>query len=402
MNIEEKIQRAIENNDFDELDRLTAEAMELEEGDELESSETEAEEEEQETEAQANEGEENADESKDDDQGEESQEGEQEATATVESSDNSSEGGESQSPEFDESKISFDENGNAVIPKELLSIIAKDGKHQIPYELLHNSRGKAKELAKQLEQEQTQRSELERQLEKRGRAETALKKQLEKNGIDPEALPEDIELSDELLDSLDEYGEVGKVLKALVAKQKTIASTPAPQASKEQNNASSGDTAKVQAQNNELRTYLSNNAEFAEVFEKGVGDDRFETMDLFYRQVESNPEFNGKSLSDKLDATMERYHKVYPSSNGTATEQANSISEDKSAVSDADLQAQAEAKVKEAQESSTPASPSELGNSGGKQKSNLERARNASGEELLKIMEELSPEELEQFQDECF
>ncbi|CAL9954912.1 hypothetical protein VPHD85_0004 [Vibrio phage D85] len=401
MTLEEKIQRAIENNDFDELDRLTAEAMELE-ADEHENSESEASEDEQETEAQANEGEENAAEEEGDGQDSEQQEGEQDATATVEGTEEASQAGESQSLEFDESKISFDADGNAVIPKELLSVVAKDGKHQIPYELLHNSRGKAKELATQLEQEREQRGALEAKLDKQGRAETALKKQLEKNGIDPEALPEDIELSDELLDSLDEYGEVGKVLKALVAKQKTIATTTAPQAGKEQSNASPDNTAQVKEQNDQLRSYLGNNAEFAEVFGLGEGDDRFETMDLFYRQITNDPQFNGKPLSDKLDATMERYHKVYPSSNGTATDSANSINDDQSAVSDTDLAAQAQAKVQEAQESSTPASPSELGNSGGKQKSNLERARSASGAELLQIMEELTPEELEQFQEDCF
>ncbi|CAL9954937.1 hypothetical protein VPHK250G1_0003 [Vibrio phage K250 g1] len=401
MTLEEKIQRAIENNDFDEVDRLSAEAMELED-DEHESSESEASEDEQETEAQANEGEENAAEEEGDGQDSEQQEGEQDAAATVESKGEASEAGESQSLEFDESKISFDADGNAVIPKELLSVIAKDGKHQIPYELLHNSRGKAKELGGQLEQERQQRQALQAQLDKQGRASEALKKQLEKNGIDPEALPEDIELSDELLDSLDEYGEVGKVLKALVAKQKTIATTTAPQAGKEQNNASQDNTAQVKEQNDQLRSYLGNNAEFAEVFGLGEGDDRFETMDLFYRQITNDPQFNGKPLSAKLDATMERYHKVYPSSNGTATDSANSINDDQSAVSDNDLAAQAQAKVQEAQESSTPASPSELGNSGGKQKSNLERARSASGAELLQIMEELTPEEIEQFQEDCF
>lgn len=138
------------------------------------------------------------------------------------------------------------------------------------------------------------------------------------------------------------------------------------------------------------------------MFGLGEGDDRFETMDLFYRQITNDPQFNGKPLSDKLDATMERYHKVYPSGNGTATDSATSINDDQSAVSDDDLAAQAQARVREAQESSTPASPSELGNSGGKQKSNLERARSATGAELLQIMEELTPEELEQFQEDCF
>jgi hypothetical protein len=398
MTLEEQIQDALERNDFDELDRLTAESY-AEEGDDTENSDIETEDNAQEAEAdKANEGE-TDDPSKDDDPSEGETQGEQEAATAAESEKTTEVEAGSQPTELDGSKITFDEKGNAVIPKELLSVLAKDGKHALPYGVLEGARGSAKELKTQLDQERQLREKAESELTKSGRLIPALKKQLEKNGIDPEELPEDLQLTDELLDSLDDYGEVGKVIKALVAKQKQVsdtASQAAPQAVTQPDN-SGANTFKV-----ELDDYTQKNPEFAKIFSGSQGDDHFDTLDLFYRQVDSNPEFNGKPLSDKLDAAMERYRKVYPSVSETDKDSSTPTNDGSEQLSDEALQQAAQAKVKEAQESSAPASPSEVGNSAGKTKSNLERAMNATGAELLQIMEELTPEELEQLQDQCF
>lgn len=397
MTLQEQIQQAILNQDDELLEQLLAEEEEAE-GEDNSDIETEEDELYSETE-DASEGEEEAQEQEADEPEATAQTGEQDVATSEEGKETTEVETGSQPAELDESKITFDENGNAVIPKELLSILAKDGKHNLPYGILEGSRTTAKELRTQLEQERLLREKAEGELQKNGRLANALKKQLEKNGIDPEELPEDLKLTDELLDSLDEYGEVGKVIKALVAKQQQMpTSATAPQAA----TSTQAQPDNSGAVNTELGSYMQKNPEFANIMQAGAGDDSFETLDLFYRQVDKDPEFNEKPLSDKLDAAMERYHKVYPSASNTAKDSANPTTEGSEQVSDDALKAAAQAKVQEAQESSAPASPSEVGSSAAKQKTNFEQAENMSPAELLNFMESLSPEDLEKFQEQCF
>lgn len=396
MTLQAQIQQAILNQDDELLEQLLAEE-EVAEGEDNSDIETEGDELDSETE-DAIEGEEAEQQTEVDGQTEAVAEGEQEAATSEESKKATEVETGSQPAELDESKITFDANGNAVIPKELLSVIAKDGKHNLPYGVVEGARERAKELSAKLEQERQLREKAEGELQKNGRLATALKKQLEKNGIDPEELPEDLKLTDELLDSLDEYGEVGKVIKALVAKQQQIpASASAPQAVTQQ-----PDNSGANAFKSELDDYTQKNPEFAQIFNGSQGDDHFDTLDLFYRQVDKDPEFNGKPLHAKLDAAMERYHKIYPGAGETATDSANPNKDVGEQVSDDALQQAAQAKIKEAQESSAPASPSEVGNTAAKQKNNFEQAESMNAEELLNFMESLSPEELERFQEQCF
>lgn len=370
-----KFQEAILNGDLDELDKMSEDFFEEEEGD---AEEIKANEDEGEGKPEAQESEDNTKEG----------EGEEPTDREVASEDDKPkepEAGDASAPadiaEEIEGKITFDENGNAVVPKELLAIISKDGKHEIPYGVLESARTKAKEASSALEQERLLREEAEGRISKNDRQAAVLKKQLEAAGIDPEQLPEDIEITPELMDSLDEYGDIGKVLKALVAKQGTVKEQPKAQdAPKEET--------KPDPRFDEYAAYVAKHPEVKAIMDS-EGSDEQETLEHFYSQVTKSPAFKDKPLSEQLDEAMARTNRVM----GKEPEQATNNEDENKAI--------AQEKVKEAKAKATPASPSEVGVVDSGKGSALARARAATGNELLSIMDELTQEELDALLDEA-
>lgn len=280
-----------------------------------------------------------------------------------------------------EGKISFDDDGNAIVPKELLAVISKDGKHEIPYGVLESTRSNAKEARTALEQEKALREEAESKLNKTDRQSNLLKKQLEDAGIDPDQLPEDIKLTPELIKSLDEYGDLGKVLKAVAAKQGMSTETP-----KEANKATEAELT-PDPRFDEYNTYANNNPKFKAIMDN-EGSDEQETLEHFYSQVSKSPEFKDKPLSEQLDEAYSRTTRIMSKEPETATQDNEEIKE------------LAKQKVQEAKETATPASPSEVGNVVEAKGSALDRAKAASGEELINIINELSPSEVASLLDE--
>lgn len=369
-----KFQEAILNGDFDELNKMSEDFFEEEEGD---AEEIKANEDEGEGKPEAQESEDNTKEG----------EGEELTDKEVVSEDDKlkdTEVGDASAPadiaEEIEGKITFDENGNAVVPKELLAIISKDGKHEIPYGVLESARTKAKEASSALEQERLLREEAEGRISKNDRQAAVLKKQLEAAGIDPEQLPEDIEITPELMDSLDEYGDIGKVLKALVAKQGTAKEV---KQEKEPESKATPDP-----RYDEYAAYVAKHPEVKAIMDS-EGSDEQETLEHFYSQVTKSPAFKDKPLSEQLDEAMARTNRVM----GKEPEQATNSEDENKAI--------AQEKVKEAKAKATPASPSEVGVVDSGKGSALARARAATGNELLSIMDELTQEELDALLDEA-
>lgn len=272
-------------------------------------------------------------------------------------------------------KLKFDDEGNAIIPKALLALVSKDGKHEIPYGVLEATRNKAKESATELEQERNKRLEAESRLTKFDREQALLKKQLTDAGVDPEKLPEDLEITPELLESLSEYGDIGKVLKALIAKQgiakdDTKATTQAEV------------KAEPDPRFDDYKEYVTKNPEFKAIMDK-QGSDEQETLEHFYTQVSKSTEFKNKPLSEQLDEVWNRTCRVL------------GVEPKKPTSTDDEIRAIAEQKAKEVKENSTPSSPSEVGLIKADKGNAVERAKAAVGSDLLNIVGELSPEQIE-------
>ena len=104
-------------------------------------------------------------------------------------------------------------------------IVAKDGVHTIPYDVLEAERREAERLRQQIsdmQQKQTGYEQQSRLLELRD-------KQLQKLGIDPDDLPENLKVSDQQLEELREnYPEVAPFIAALMAKVDSFSAQSAP------------------------------------------------------------------------------------------------------------------------------------------------------------------------------
>lgn len=264
-------------------------------------------------------------------------------------------------------------------------LLSKDGKHEIPYEVLETTRKRTVELQEQLAEERRLRQEAQAKLDKNTRQAELLSKQLQEAGIDPSQLPEDMQLTPEMLESIaNDYGDLGKAIAYLASKQNAI-NTPAKD--------KPASEPVAQQPNQEFKAYYDSNPKLQEIMAK-EGSDEFDTLDMFYNKVKVSPEFKDKPLAAQLDEAMARTMRVFGKETTTA--------------SDANANAEAEAKAKLIAEeklnavrlSSTPASPSEVGIAETSKPKAIDRARSASGQDLLNIMAELSPQELEALLDE--
>lgn len=96
-------------------------------------------------------------------------------------------------------------------------VMAKNGQHTIPYEVLEQARNEAKQLREQLAQSQQAQAERDK-----------LQALLKKNGIDPSVDPDDIS-QEELEQLAQDYPDLGKPIAAIARKLQKLEPQAAPQ-----------------------------------------------------------------------------------------------------------------------------------------------------------------------------
>ncbi|WP_279499518.1 hypothetical protein [Aeromonas veronii] len=96
-------------------------------------------------------------------------------------------------------------------------VMAKNGQHTIPYEVLEQARNETKQLREQLAQAQQAQAERDK-----------LQALLEKNGIDPSVDPDNIS-KEELEQLAQDYPDIGKALMAVASKLQKLEPQAAPQ-----------------------------------------------------------------------------------------------------------------------------------------------------------------------------
>ncbi|WP_429104739.1 hypothetical protein [Aeromonas veronii] len=96
-------------------------------------------------------------------------------------------------------------------------VMAKNGQHTIPYEVLEQARNETKQLREQLAQAQQAQAERDK-----------LQALLEKNGIDPSVDPDDIS-QEELEQLAQDYPDLGKSIAAIASKLQKLEQQAAPQ-----------------------------------------------------------------------------------------------------------------------------------------------------------------------------
>ncbi|EKO3566630.1 hypothetical protein [Vibrio metschnikovii] len=243
-------------------------------------------------------------------------------------------------------------------------VAAKDGEHVIPYDVLERERQEKQQLKEQLETMQKKQSDWEqsqRLLELRN-------KQLEKLGVEPEDLPENLSVSDEQLEALmDDYPEIGKILKVIVAK------TNANQAaSQEPTEPVISPVVDVIEQNADLSAWRDQGGES---WNKAVEIDE---------QLRADPQWADKPLAERFAEVVSLTKAaMLPPTPDKAPE-----------LSEQDIKAKAE-EVESKAKSTLPSSPSAIGSTSKHQPSELEQLANADAESLMAMMQGKSQAEIE-------
>ncbi|NAW78227.1 MULTISPECIES: hypothetical protein [Vibrio] len=243
-------------------------------------------------------------------------------------------------------------------------VAAKDGEHVIPYDVLERERQEKQQLKEQLETMQKKQSDWEqsqRLLELRN-------KQLEKLGVEPEDLPENLSVSDEQLEALmDDYPEIGKILKVIVAK------TSANQVVKPE---------PTEPDVNPVVDVIEQNADLSAWRDQG-GESWNKAVEID-EQLRADPQWADKPLAERFAEVVSLTKAAMsPPTPDKAPE-----------LSEQDIKAKAE-EVERKAKSALPSSPSAIGSTSKHQPSELEQLANADTESLMVMMQGKSQAEIE-------
>ncbi len=157
-------------------------------------------------------------------------------------------------------------------------VMAKNGQHTIPYEVLEQARNEAKQLREQLTQAQQAQAERDK-----------LQALLEKNGIDPSVDPDDIS-QEELEQLAQDYPALGKSIAAIARKLQKLE----PQAATQQ----------VQPSANPVQAALQAVPDLA-AWRDG-DQDRFEMALTIDDKLQADPAWSNKPLTERFAEVARR------------------------------------------------------------------------------------------------
>ncbi|WP_421295756.1 hypothetical protein [Aeromonas sp. 604534] len=157
-------------------------------------------------------------------------------------------------------------------------VMAKNGQHTIPYEVLEQARNEAKQLREQLAQSQQAQAERDK-----------LQALLEKNGIDPSVDPDDIS-QEELEQLAQDYPDLGKPIAAIARKLQKLEPQAAPQ--------------QVQPFANPVRAALQAVPDLA-AWRDG-DQDRFEMALTIDDKLQADPAWSNKPLAERFAEVARR------------------------------------------------------------------------------------------------
>ncbi len=157
-------------------------------------------------------------------------------------------------------------------------ILAKNGKHTIPYEVLEQARNEAKQLREQLAQSQQAQAERDK-----------LQALMEKHGINPDVDSDDIS-QEELEQLAQDYPDLGKSIAAIARKLQKLEPQVAPQ--------------QVQPTLNPVQAALQAVPDLVSWREKD--QDRFDFAIIVDEKLQSDPAWQGKSLDERFAEAARR------------------------------------------------------------------------------------------------
>jgi len=157
-------------------------------------------------------------------------------------------------------------------------VMAKNGQHTIPYEVLEQARNETKQLREQLAQAQQAKAERDK-----------LQALLEKNGIDPSVDPDDIS-QEELEQLAQDYPDLGKSIAAIARKLQKLEPQAAPQ--------------QVQPVANQVQAALQAVPDLA-AWRDG-DQDRFDMALTIDDKLQADPAWSNKPLAERFAEVARR------------------------------------------------------------------------------------------------
>lgn len=241
-------------------------------------------------------------------------------------------------------------------------IVAKDGVHTIPYDVLEAERRESERLRQQIADMQQDQGKYEQQ----ARLLEIRDKQLQKLGIDPDDLPENLKVSEEQIENLREnYPELAPFITSLMAKVETFSAQSVPTQAPESNPV----MADIQA-NTDLNGWMQ---------EKG--DKWSLALDIDDRLL-ADPEWYQKPQRERFDEVVRRtkaaFGETVSAPNVDNTQIRESAAEKEKAVAE-----------------SLPASPSLVGASNTHQSSVLQQAASMSNADLQNLMSGMTADQID-------
>ncbi|PSU95720.1 hypothetical protein [Photobacterium kishitanii] len=254
-------------------------------------------------------------------------------------------------------------------------IVAKDGEHIIPYDVLEAERRESERLRQQIadmKQKQPEYDQQSRLLELRD-------KQLQKLGVDLDDLPENLTVNDKQIDDLREnYPELAPFITSLMAKIDAVTANTAPVTEVSTNNPVLDDI----KSNTDLNGWMD---------EKG--DKWALALDIDDRLL-VDPTWSEKPQRERFEEVVRRTKAAFGETLSTPEPEPEVEPVLEPVVNDIKVREVAEQKEKAAAES-LPESPSLVGASNQHQGTVLQQAINMNNADLQNLMSTMTPDQID-------
>ncbi|NPC99417.1 hypothetical protein HOY33_01450 [Brenneria sp. hezel4-2-4] len=256
------------------------------------------------------------------------------------------------------------------------SILSKDGKHVIPYDVLEAERAEKRRVAESSQRTAAELAETRRQLE-------VLTRQINAAGLQPAQLPEKTQITPEQIASVrDSFPELAGVLDSLVQKVEYLQSAqPAPV----QQAASADPIMSALDATPDLKAWQTDDP------------DRFTLAVHIDETLKNDPAWKDKPLAERFGEVAKRTRAAYGETVESATQQQTPPAQDAKQPTAEEIQQKAAAALATAAAAAQlPASPSDIGSTTSTSAASpLEQAANADPEQLQAMFAGMTDAQIE-------
>ncbi|MEW5251040.1 hypothetical protein [Microbulbifer discodermiae] len=268
---------------------------------------------------------------------------------------------------------------------------SRNGQHKIPYAVLQNARERASALHNRTEELQQNLSGTQAELAQLKSVNDQLKQQLQANNLTPADVLQKVDIDDEMLETLSEYGNLGEVVRALALQNQQLQEA----ISQDRENAvppvpDQGPDAMQQ----QVETAIADNPSLSDWRQNDP--DKWEMAIIVDEKLKQDPAFKEASFEERFKEVVKRTQAAF----GVPDKPQDEPGQSKKTPDQSDQDAQAladkaKAKVEEATKNQFPQSLTDIGHSSTAEKSRLDQFSEMSEAELAVAMENMSQDQIE-------